>query len=66
MASRDILVFRWLLNGTHLKAEGACIKDAGKKVHLDKTEPGEFVCEVLKGNSVTRTRPITLSCSYGE
>uniref|UniRef100_A0A8C3TN92 Ig-like domain-containing protein n=1 Tax=Catharus ustulatus TaxID=91951 RepID=A0A8C3TN92_CATUS len=64
VASRDTLVFRWLLNGTHLKAEGACIKDAGKKVHLDKTEPGEFVCEVLKGNSVTRTRPITLSCSY--
>ncbi|RMC01696.1 hypothetical protein DUI87_21710 [Hirundo rustica rustica] len=66
VASKEILVFRWLLNGTHLKAEGACIKDAGKKVHLDKTEPGDFVCEVLKGNSVTRTRPITLSCSYGQ
>nr|XP_041569518.1 uncharacterized protein LOC100222365 isoform X2 [Taeniopygia guttata] len=64
MASNEILVFRWLLNGTHLKAEGACIKDAGKKVHLGRTEPGEFVCEILKGNSVTRTRPITLSCSY--
>ncbi|XP_023800662.1 uncharacterized protein LOC111941715 [Cyanistes caeruleus] len=64
VASSEILVFRWLLNGTHLKTEGACIKDAGKKVHLGKTEPGEFVCEVLKGNSVTRTRPITLSCSY--
>ncbi|XP_058656379.1 uncharacterized protein LOC131554801 [Ammospiza caudacuta] len=66
VASNEILVFRWLLNGTHLKAEGACIKDAGKKVHLGKTEPGEFVCEILKGNSVTRTRPISLSCSYGD
>ncbi|XP_057245940.1 uncharacterized protein LOC130588928 [Malurus melanocephalus] len=64
VSSDEVVVFRWLLNGTHLKAEGACIKDAGKKVHLDKTEPGEFVCELLKGNSITRTRPITLSCSY--
>lgn len=64
VATQEILVFRWLLNGTHLKVEGACIKDAGKKVHLDKTEPGEFVCEVVKGNRVTRTRPISLSCSY--
>lgn len=66
MASDENMVFRWLLNGTHLSAEGACIKNAGKKVHLDKTEPGKFVCEVLKGNRITRTRPITLSCSYGE
>lgn len=64
VASNENMVFRWLLNGTHLNAEGACIKNAGKMVHLDKTEPGKFVCEVLKGSHVTRTRPITLSCSY--
>ncbi|XP_065532505.1 hepatic and glial cell adhesion molecule-like isoform X3 [Lathamus discolor] len=57
--------FRWLLNGTVMSAPEACVKDGGKKVRLDKTMPGEFVCEVYHGNSVTRTRPVLLSCSYG-
>ncbi|KAM9628694.1 uncharacterized protein ACIBXB_017880 isoform 2-T2 [Morphnus guianensis] len=58
--------FQWLLNGTVLSTPEACIKDGGKKVRLDKTVPGEFVCEVYHGNSVTRTRPVVLSCSYGD
>ncbi|KFP25563.1 hypothetical protein N325_02306 [Colius striatus] len=58
--------FRWLLNGSALSAPEACVKDGGKKVLLDKTVPGEFVCEVQHGNAVTRTRPVLLSCSYGD
>lgn len=66
MASNKSTNFRWLLNGTALSAPEACVKDGGKKVRLDKTVPGEFVCEVHHENSVTRTRPIVLSCNYGE
>lgn len=66
MTSNESTSFRWLLNGTALSAPEACVKDGGKKVLLDKTVPGEFVCEVYHGNSVTRTRPVVLSCSYGE
>lgn len=66
MSSNESTSFRWLLNGTALSAPEACVKDGGKKVRLDKTVPGEFVCEVYHGNSVTRTRPVVLSCSYGE
>ncbi|XP_030327593.1 uncharacterized protein LOC115601557 [Strigops habroptila] len=64
--SNESTSFQWLLNGTALSAPEACIKDGGKKVRLDKTVPGEFVCEVYHGNSVTRTRPVFLSCSYGD
>ncbi|KAF1491318.1 hypothetical protein FQV08_0014383, partial [Pygoscelis antarcticus] len=66
VTSNESTSFRWLLNGTVLRAPEACIKDGGKKVCLDKTVPGEFVCEVYHGNSTTRTRPIVLSCSYGD
>lgn len=66
MTSSKGTTFHWLLNGTVLTTPEACIKDGGKKVRLDKTVPGEFVCEVHHGNSVTRTRPVVLSCSYGE
>lgn len=66
MNSNESTNFRWLLNGTVMSAPEACVKDGGKKVRLDKTVPGEFVCEVYHGNSVTRTRPVLLSCSYGE
>uniref|UniRef100_A0A8C8ABE6 Ig-like domain-containing protein n=1 Tax=Otus sunia TaxID=257818 RepID=A0A8C8ABE6_9STRI len=58
--------FRWLLNGTVLSTPESCIKDGGKKVRLDKTVPGEFVCEVYHGTNVMRTRPVVLSCSYGD
>ncbi|XP_074784705.1 uncharacterized protein LOC141971323 [Athene noctua] len=58
--------FRWLLNGTVLSAPESCIKDGGKKVRLDKTVPGEFVCEVYHVNNILRTRPVVLSCSYGD
>ncbi|KFQ57321.1 PREDICTED: uncharacterized protein LOC104412222 [Nestor notabilis] len=64
--SNDSTSFQWLLNGTALSAPEACVKDGGKKVRLDKTVPGEFVCEVYHGNSITRTRPVLLSCSYGD
>ncbi|KAM6290416.1 uncharacterized protein LJ264_013921 [Porphyrio hochstetteri] len=64
--SNESTSFRWLLNGTALSAPEACVKDGGKKVRLDKTVPGEFVCEVYHGSSVTRTRPIALSCNYGD
>ncbi|KFZ61726.1 hypothetical protein N338_13467 [Podiceps cristatus] len=66
MTSNESTSFRWLLNGTALSAPEACIKDGGKKVLLDKTVPGEFVCEVRHGKSVTRTRPVVLSCNYGD
>uniref|UniRef100_A0A8B9IXX5 Ig-like domain-containing protein n=1 Tax=Amazona collaria TaxID=241587 RepID=A0A8B9IXX5_9PSIT len=66
MNSSESTSFRWLLNGVDLSAPEACVKDGGKKVHLDKTVPGEFVCEVRHGNSVTRTRPVLVSCSYGD
>ncbi|XP_064921442.1 uncharacterized protein LOC102087116 isoform X2 [Columba livia] len=66
VTSNESTSFRWLLNGTALSAPEACVKDGGKKVLLDKTVPGEFVCEVYHGNSVTRTRPVVLSCSYGD
>ncbi|KFQ84728.1 hypothetical protein N337_03871 [Phoenicopterus ruber ruber] len=66
MTSSDSITFQWLLNGTALSAPEACIKDGGKKVRLDKTVPGEFICEVRHGSSVTRTRPVVLSCNYGD
>ncbi|KFW90797.1 uncharacterized protein LOC104044466 [Phalacrocorax carbo] len=66
VTSNETTSFHWLLNGTVLSAPEACIKDGGKKVVLEKTVPGEFVCEVYHGNSVRRTRPIVLSCSYGD
>uniref|UniRef100_A0A8C6J7B9 Ig-like domain-containing protein n=1 Tax=Melopsittacus undulatus TaxID=13146 RepID=A0A8C6J7B9_MELUD len=64
--SNESTSFRWLLNGTVMSAPEACVKDGGKKVRLDKTVPGELVCEVYHGNSVTRTKPVLLSCSYGD
>ncbi|KAM9565839.1 uncharacterized protein ACIB01_004139 isoform 1-T1 [Guaruba guarouba] len=64
--SNESTSFRWLLNGADMSAHEACVKDGGKKVRLDKTVPGEFVCEVRHGNSVTRTRPVLVSCSYGQ
>ncbi|KAM9565840.1 uncharacterized protein ACIB01_004139 isoform 2-T2 [Guaruba guarouba] len=64
--SNESTSFRWLLNGADMSAHEACVKDGGKKVRLDKTVPGEFVCEVRHGNSVTRTRPVLVSCSYGD
>ncbi|KAK4832326.1 hypothetical protein QYF61_021776 [Mycteria americana] len=66
VTSNESTSFRWLMNGTALSAPEACVKDGGKKVRLDKTVPGEFVCEVYHGNSVTRTRPVVVSCSYGD
>ncbi|KAM6417090.1 uncharacterized protein J5M81_002680 [Pluvialis apricaria] len=66
VTSNESTSFRWLLNGTALSAPEACVKDGGKKVRLDKTVPGEFVCEVYHGNGITRTRPVVLSCSYGD
>ncbi|XP_056183689.1 uncharacterized protein LOC130144286 isoform X1 [Falco biarmicus] len=66
VSSNRTIPIRWLLNGTALNAPGACIKDDGKKVRLDKTMPGEFVCEVYHGDRVTRTKPVALSCSYGD
>ncbi|XP_009681008.2 uncharacterized protein [Struthio camelus] len=56
--------FMWLLNGAALDAPEACVKDGGKKVRLDKTLPGDFVCEIHRGNGITRSRPIALSCDY--
>ncbi|XP_062430615.1 uncharacterized protein LOC134139826 [Rhea pennata] len=56
--------FMWLLNGTALDAPEACVKDGGKKVRLDKTVSGDFVCEIHRGNGITRSRPIALSCDY--
>uniref|UniRef100_A0A8B9P295 Ig-like domain-containing protein n=1 Tax=Apteryx owenii TaxID=8824 RepID=A0A8B9P295_APTOW len=56
--------FKWLLNGAALDAPEACVKDGGKKVRLDKTLPGDFVCEIHHGNGITRSRPIALSCDY--
>ncbi|XP_069725753.1 uncharacterized protein [Phaenicophaeus curvirostris] len=64
--SNESLSFHWLLNGSALSAPEACVKDGGKKVLLEKNVPGEFVCEVKHGNSVMRTRPVVLSCSYGD
>ncbi|XP_071419970.1 uncharacterized protein [Pithys albifrons albifrons] len=64
--SSEITTFRWQLSGKELSAPGACVKDGGRKVRLDKTVPGEFVCVVSHGSSVTRTRPVALSCSYGD
>ncbi|KFP82796.1 PREDICTED: uncharacterized protein LOC104280677 [Apaloderma vittatum] len=64
--STEITSFRWLLNGTALSAPEACVKDGGKKVRLEKTVPGQFVCEVYHGNSIARTKPVVLSCSYGD
>ncbi|KFQ31000.1 PREDICTED: uncharacterized protein LOC103774251 [Merops nubicus] len=58
--------FQWLLNGSVPRVPEACIKDGGRKVQLDKPVPGEFVCEVHHGKSVTRTKPVVLSCSYGD
>ncbi|KAM6438860.1 uncharacterized protein O9250_015285 [Rhynochetos jubatus] len=66
VTSNETTSFQWRLNGTALSAPEACIKNGGKKVHLEKTVPGEFVCEVYHGSSVTRTRPVVLSCSYGD
>ncbi|KFV46649.1 hypothetical protein N341_04826 [Tyto alba] len=66
VTSNKSISVQWLLNGTVLSIPEACIKDGGKKVRLDKTVPGEFVCEVYHGTSITRTRPIVLSCSYGD
>ncbi|XP_014802643.1 PREDICTED: uncharacterized protein LOC106891003 isoform X2 [Calidris pugnax] len=66
VTSNESTSFRWLLNGAALSAPEACVKDGGKKVLLDKTVPGEFVCEVSHGNSNVRTRPVVLSCSYEE
>ncbi|XP_014802641.1 PREDICTED: T-cell surface antigen CD2-like isoform X1 [Calidris pugnax] len=66
VTSNESTSFRWLLNGAALSAPEACVKDGGKKVLLDKTVPGEFVCEVSHGNSNVRTRPVVLSCSYGD
>ncbi|KAM9277726.1 uncharacterized protein FYN16_001667 [Cariama cristata] len=66
VTSNETTRFQWLLNGTALSAPEACVKDGGRKVRLDKTVPGEFVCEVCHGNSITRTRPVVLSCSYGD
>ncbi|XP_010222855.1 PREDICTED: uncharacterized protein LOC104577111 [Tinamus guttatus] len=56
--------FMWLLNGVGLDAPEACVKDGGKKVRLDKTVPGDFVCVIHRGNSIIRSRPIALSCDY--
>ncbi|XP_025896281.1 uncharacterized protein LOC112948258 [Nothoprocta perdicaria] len=56
--------FMWLLNGVALDAPEACVKDGGKKVRLDKTVPGDFVCVIHRGNSIIRSRPIALSCDY--
>ncbi|XP_027744142.1 uncharacterized protein LOC114059659 isoform X1 [Empidonax traillii] len=64
--STESMTFRWQLSGKELSAPGACVKDGGRKVRLDKTVPGEFVCVVSHGSSVTRTRPVALSCSYGD
>ncbi|XP_010185248.1 PREDICTED: uncharacterized protein LOC104542585 [Mesitornis unicolor] len=66
VTSNESTSFRWLLNGTALSAPEACVKDGGKKVRLDKTVPGEFVCEVHHGTAITRTRPVVLSCNYGD
>ncbi|XP_064008207.1 uncharacterized protein LOC135179958 [Pogoniulus pusillus] len=66
VSSEQSSSFRWLLNGSALSAPEACVKDGGKKVRLDKTVPGEFVCEVHHGNTITRTRPVVLSCNYGD
>ncbi|XP_071612542.1 uncharacterized protein [Heliangelus exortis] len=66
VTSNESTSFQWLLNGTALRAPGSCVKDGGKKVLLDKTVPGEFVCKVSHGNAVTRTRPVAVSCNYGD
>ncbi|XP_032063424.1 uncharacterized protein LOC116501900 [Aythya fuligula] len=66
VSSNERMRFEWLLNGSELKTSEACIKDGGKKVRLDRTMPGEFVCEVHHKNGITRRGPIVLSCSYGD
>ncbi|XP_009071339.1 PREDICTED: uncharacterized protein LOC103800708 [Acanthisitta chloris] len=64
--SNKSVSFHWLLNGTALSVPESCVKDGGRKVLLEKTVPGQFVCVVSYGHSVTKTRPIALSCSYGD
>ncbi|POI24329.1 hypothetical protein CIB84_011921 [Bambusicola thoracicus] len=64
--SSESMMFKWLLNNSRLDANEACIKAGGKKVRLEKTVPGEFVCTVTHSHGFMRTRPIVLSCSYGE
>ncbi|KFO10622.1 hypothetical protein N312_11740 [Balearica regulorum gibbericeps] len=65
VTSNESTTFRWLLNGTELSTSESCIKNCGK-IHLDKTVPGEFVCEVQHGNSIVRSRPVVLACNYGD
>ncbi|XP_048786156.1 uncharacterized protein LOC125686336 isoform X1 [Lagopus muta] len=64
--SNESMTFEWLLNNSRLNAHEACIKDGGKRVRLEKTVPGEFVCKVKHDHGFLRTRPIVLSCSYGD
>ncbi|XP_021257923.1 uncharacterized protein LOC110401300 isoform X2 [Numida meleagris] len=66
VASNERVTFEWLLNNSKLDAPEACIKDGGKKVRLEKTVPGEVVCKVKHDNGFMKTRPIVLSCSYGD
>ncbi|XP_019475445.1 uncharacterized protein LOC100543444 isoform X2 [Meleagris gallopavo] len=66
MDSNESMTFEWLLNNSRLNAHEACIKDGGKKVRLEKSVPGEFVCKVKHDHGSLRTRPIVLSCSYGD
>ncbi|OXB59866.1 hypothetical protein ASZ78_009322 [Callipepla squamata] len=66
VASNESMNFNWLLNNAQLDVPEACITDGGKKVRLQKTVPGEFVCKVEHNNNHMRTRPIVLSCSYGD
>ncbi|XP_072201016.1 uncharacterized protein [Excalfactoria chinensis] len=66
MDSNESMTFEWLLNNSRLNAHEACIKDGGKKVRLEKTVPGEFVCKIKHDHGLLRTRPIVLSCSYGD
>lgn len=66
MDSNESMTFEWLLNNSRLNAHEACIKDGGKKVRLEKTVPGEFVCKIKHDHGLMRTRPIVLSCSYGD
>ncbi|NP_990513.2 B6.1 precursor [Gallus gallus] len=64
--SNENMTFEWKLNNSWPNANGACVKDGGKKVRLEKTVPGEFVCKVTYNNDFVWTRPIVLSCSYGD
>lgn len=66
MDSNENMTFEWQLNYSWPNANEACVKDGGKKVRLEKAVPGEFVCKVTYNNGFVRTRPIVLSCSYGE